>query len=800
MELSLQEKAALVAGTGFMDTNALPRIGLPALHMADGPHGLRRQAEGEGGYTGSAPATAFPTASALAAGWDPALVRAAGEVIARECRQAGVGLLLGPAVNIRRDPRCGRDFEYYSEDPLLSGELGAAFVAGVQSQGVGACVKHFALNNSENYRFVGDSVADERTVRELYLRPFERIVKAASPAAVMCAYNKVNGVYCSENAFLLTKILRGEWGFGGAVLSDWGAVRDRPASLCAGTDLEMPGDTAVCRRAVLDGGASPALDAACARVADLVRRYARPQPCAADFAAHDALAADIAADCAVLLKNDGMLPLCGKKLAVVGERFERPRIQGGGSSHVRPARLCSPKDALDGRGVAYSYARGYRIGARETDGALLAEAVRAAQEAEVVLLFLGTDDFSESEACDRESLRLPACQCELLKAVVAAGRPVAAVLTCGGAVELPFFEDLSALLYLGLAGQGTGEAAVRLLLGERSPCGRLPATWPLCAADLPAGASFGRSPRELYKEGVFVGYRYFASARRAVRFPFGFGLSYTSFSRELRSLTVRDGQVRALCAVTNTGSVDGADVLQLYVRAPRTKFCKPVRELRAFAKVYVPAGQTAEAELCFPLSDLRVFDPARGAWALEKGEYEAQLCSDAHTVLCRARFFAEGESLAPCAAPFAQQDDAFARACGAAPLPPRRPVTMETRLGDLGVTLWGRLLRRVLLRAACRVPRAQKKQMTAAERADRAANAAFMRRAAENISLRGMSMCAGARCPYNVARGLMHLCNGHVLRALRCFFRRIRVPALPADEADAPRGEEPQGGRPHGDA
>ena len=337
---------------------------------------------------------------------------------------------------------------------------------------------------------------------------------------------------------------------------------------------------------------------------------------------------------------------------------------------------------------------------------------------------------------------------------------------------------------------------MRLLLGERVPCGRLAQTWPRAAKDLPAGVRFGKSARELYKEGVFVGYRYFQSAHRQVLFPFGHGLSYTRFMRELRSVRVDGGIVCVRCSVTNCGAADGADVLQLYVRAPRTKFCKPVRELRAFAKVTVPAGQTRQEELSFPLSDLRVFDPDRRRLVLEDGEYEVQLCENAERVLAAERFLGAGETLAPYAAPFAQSDEAFVCACGGAALPRRRPVTMETRVADLGVTLLGKLLRRILIRAACRVPR-PKGKLTPAERADRAENTAFMRRAAETISLRGMTMCAGARCPYNVAEGLMHLCNGHILRALRSFRRKICVPPLPKDLPNEQSSSSDAQGPPH---
>ena len=458
-EMTAAEKAALVSGTDFMYTNPIPRLGIPSLCMSDGPHGLRKQkGSGDNGVCESEPATAFPTAATTASSWNPRNAFALGAAIADECRHYGVHTLLGPGVNIKRNPLCGRNFEYYSEDPLLAGVMGAAEVEGVQSRGVGVSVKHFALNNSENYRFMGNSVAGENTIRNLYLKPFEYIVKHARPATIMCAYNRINGVFCSENKWLLTDVLRKEWGFEGVVMSDWGAVKDRVAGLKAGMDLEMPGDTAICRRWILDAladGSLPMadLDKACRSILRWVDQYVRPASDApVDWDGHHELAARIAADSAVLLKNDGVLPLTGReKLHMAGELFENMRYQGAGSSMIHPTKVTGPADAFRARGVKSV----------------------SLDESDTILIFAGLTDMYESEGCDRADMGLPRDQLDLIDRLCETGKKVVVILFGGSPVELPFADKVSAILNMYLPGQNGGTAAVRLLYGEANPSGRL---------------------------------------------------------------------------------------------------------------------------------------------------------------------------------------------------------------------------------------------------------------------------------------------------------------------------------------
>ncbi|MBR3099347.1 MAG: glycoside hydrolase family 3 C-terminal domain-containing protein [Clostridia bacterium] len=578
-QMTVEEKAALVSGTDFMYTNPVPRLGIPSLCMSDGPHGLRKQTEGgDNGISKSEPATAFPTAVTTASGWNPDNLKKMGAAIGRECRHYGVHTLLGPGVNIKRNPLCGRNFEYFSEDPLLAGVMGAAEVEGVQSQGVGVSVKHFAMNSSENYRFMGNSVASENTIRNLYLKPFEYIVKHARPATLMCAYNQINGVYCSENKWLLTEVLRKEWGFDGAVMTDWGATHDRVAGVKAGLDLEMPGDTAICRRRILDAVAEGSLpmadlDQACRNILRWIERYVQPaDETPMDWDAHHALAAEIAADCAVLMKNDGVLPLTGTgKLHITGELFENMRYQGAGSSMIHPTRVTTVKAAFQQRGI---------------------RSVPLA-ECDTILVFAGLTDEYESEGCDRENMRLPEKQLRLIDEMIATGKKVVIVLFGGGVVELPFNDRVSAILNMFLPGQNGGEATAQLLFGEKNPSGKLAETWPLRYEDVPGHESFGQTLQEVYAEGTEVGYRYYQKHGIPVRYPFGHGLSYTTFSR---SKWQKDGNT-CTQTITNTGSRFGGEVAQLYVDG----------ELRGFRKVYLQPGESRTVSITVEPEDETVY-------------------------------------------------------------------------------------------------------------------------------------------------------------------------------------------------
>lgn len=663
-ELTLEEKASLCSGSDFWHTQPIERLGIPAIMVADGPHGLRKQAEEMDhlGVARSVPATCFPTAAGLGSTWDPALLTRVGEALGRETRANEVSVLLGPGVNMKRSPLCGRNFEYLAEDPLLAGELATALVNGIQSQGVGTSLKHFAANNQETDRLRVDAQVDERTLREIYLPAFERVVKGAQPWTVMCAYNKVNGTYASEHRWLLTEVLRDEWGFEGLVVSDWGAVDDRVAGVAAGLDLEMPSsrglNDARIVAAVKAGELDEAdVDAAATRVLTLVAKAlaAQAEPVDLDAAAHHALAREVATRTAVLLKNDGALPLPADAAGavVIGEMARTPRYQGAGSSQVNPTRLESALDALRERAPELEFAPGYVLaeaagqpGQDRTDEELRAEAVDLARDRTAVL-FLGLPAIDESEGYDRAHMDLPASHVALLRAVREVAAKVVVVLSNGSAVTVADWEpDADAVLELWLGGQAGGAAATQLLLGEVDPSGRLAESIPVCLADVPAQLNFpGERGAVRYGEGPFIGYRGLDAVGAEVSHPFGYGLTYTTFS--FADLTVDAGEVtdetgdddvvvRVTARVTNAGDRTGVAVPQLYLGRPGSSFARAPRELRGFERIELIPGESRVVEFGLTRRDLAHWDVGVHGWVVEPGAVEIAVGENSRDLPLRA--------------------------------------------------------------------------------------------------------------------------------------------------------------------
>jgi len=642
--LAVEQKAALCLGSDFWHTASVPEHGIESIMVSDGPHGLRRQPE-QGdhiGLSGSAPATCFPTASALGSAWDPELAREVGAAIGREARDQGVAVVLGPGVNIKRSPLCGRNFEYLSEDPLLAGHLGAALVEGLQSQHVGASVKHFAANNQETDRLRVSADVDERTLREIYLPAFEHVVTTARPWTVMCSYNKVNGEYASQHRWLLTEVLRAEWGFDGLVVSDWGAVHDRVAALVAGLDLEMPPYLGVSDRAIVaavaDGSLDESvLDTAVGRVLGLVEQARRRAPAVVDTDAHHALARRAAADAAVLLRNDGgVLPLTdapGLRVAVVGEFARSPRYQGAGSSQVNPTRVDNALDALREAlpSATVTFAPGFTVeGEPLADGVLGNEAIASAAGADVVLAFLGLPPAQESEGFDRTHIDLPATQVELVTRLGEGDAPVVAVLANGSVVRTGTWErHIAAVVECWLGGQAAGAAVADVLTGATDPGGRLAETIPLDLLDHPSTLNFpGEEGHVRYGEGVFVGYRGFDATGRDVAYPFGHGLSYTTFAHRDLAVTqtgsadAGDLALTVEVTVANTGDRPGREVVQLYVGDPVAAVARPPRELKAFAKVRLEPGEQRRVTFALGARDLSYWSAEHHRWLLEGGEFE----------------------------------------------------------------------------------------------------------------------------------------------------------------------------------
>ena len=629
--MSLEDKIALGSGKDFWHTKDMEKYSIPSLMLADGPHGLRKQ-EAEADMLGinrSVPATSFPTAVSSACSWDRELLQLEGEAIGREALINGVGVVLGPGANIKRNPLCGRNFEYFSEDPYLTGEMAASHIEGAQSTGCGTSLKHFALNNQECKRFLSDSIIDERAMREIYLSGFETAVKNGKPATVMCAYNKINGEHCSDNKMLLTDILRKEWGFDGMVVTDWGAMNDRIKAFEAGCDLCMPGGASFMEKEAAEAVRKGELDEAyvdetARRIMTMVTNgqaaIAKAKP--VDMEAHYQLARRIATESAVLLKNDtNILPLSKEEdIVFVGHMAEEVRYQGAGSSHINPWKLTSVREVCpDVPFVSGCLADG------STTKVLLDEVKEAAAKAKKVVVFTGLTPNYESEGFDRDNMSMPDGHLRMIEAAASANENVVVVLMCGSVVELPWLDKVKGLLYMGLSGEAAGDAIKDLLFGAVNPSGKLAETWPMKKEDCICDSYYSAGRKDAqYRESIYVGYRYYSSAKVPVRFPFGYGLSYTDF--EYSDIRIEDNFVT--CTITNTGSVAGKEIVQLYVEAVDSFVYRPVRELKGFAKVSLVPGESKQ--VVFELND-RSFAIWDGAWKVPEGSYRIAIgrsCED----------------------------------------------------------------------------------------------------------------------------------------------------------------------------
>ena len=630
-ELTLEEKCALLSGAETFKTRGMPKHGIPQIWLSDGPHGLRKQA-GESDHLGlnpSVPATCFPTASAIANSWDAALGEEIGAALGEEAAAQEVSVLLGPGLNMKRNPLCGRSFEYFSEDPYLAGKLAAGYIRGIQSKGVAACPKHFAVNSQETRRMASDSIVDERTLREIYLTGFEIAVKEGHPRSIMSSYNLVNGMYANENKHLLMEILRGEWGFDGAVITDWGGSNDHALGVKNGSTLEMPapgGDSVRELLAAVESGkiSESDIDARLSELLPLVfdtKAALDAAPREFDAAAHHALARRAAEESLVLLKNEGsLLPLAaGTKVAVIGDFAKNPRYQGAGSSMVNSTQVDVLLDKLiDSALNVIGYQQGFdRHG--KPDAALQKFACELATQADTVILCMGLDEIAESEGLDRSNLRLAQNQVELLQAVAAVNPKIVVVLYSGSVVETPWLDNCQALLYAALGGQAGAGAVADALTGKVNPCGKLAETWPLAYADVPSAADFATRRKTVeYREGLYIGYRYFTTAEKAVRFPFGYGMSYTTFAY---SDMAADEQGVSL-TVTNTGSVAGTEIVQLYVAKKNSELFRPAKELKGFARVTLAPGEKQRITIMLDDKAFRFWNVQSNRWEIEGGEYE----------------------------------------------------------------------------------------------------------------------------------------------------------------------------------
>ena len=787
-QLTLEEKAELLSGRDFWNLKGVERLGLPSICITDGPHGVRKTGGSHASLSVNEEATCFPTACAAACSFDEALLEELGRALGRECREKSVAVLLGPGANIKRSPLGGRNFEYFSEDPLVSGKLAAAVIRGMESMNVGASLKHFAANNQERCRMVGSSQVDERALREIYLAGFETAVREGKPATVMCSYNRINEVYACESRRLLTEILREEWGFEGLVVTDWGGMDRRVEALEAGCDLEMPGDAPENTRLVLEAVRSgrlsvETLDRAVERILRLIVREMGNTPLPADRAAHHALAGRIAGESGVLVQNDGTLPLKpGQRVALIGRFARYPRYQGSGSSRIEPTRITSAEEAFLAAGVAVRYAEGYGEAEIQPDPCRLREAAEAARDADAAVVFVGLPELAEGEGWDRENMDLPPSHVALVETVAATGTPTAVVLCCGGPVAVPFAERVGAILIQYLAGQNGGSAAFDLLYGRVNPSGKLAESWPKSLDQCAATPWFGKRDPE-YRESVYVGYRWYETAGVDVRWPFGHGLSYTSFALEGMQCEGTGAEWTVRCRVRNTGPVFGKEVVQLYVAPPEGTLFRPALELRGFQKVALEPGESREIAFRLTRRDFAVYDREAADWRVDGGTYTLKLGASSRDIRCAAEVEIPGDgplpdlrTSAPCyyhpTAPLRVDDAAFAAVLGR-PVPkprPARPFHRNSALVDLRACALGRIAfdfcERHMDWVARRVGCGGADYSTSSNQRKMVENMVYY------MPLRALpAMSQGKLRPCHAA-AIMELCNGHPLRALRCLIEK----------------------------
>ena len=656
-QLSLEEKIILGSGKDTWSTKPIPRLGIPSILVHDGPHGLRKQPDASDalGLNESIPATCFPTAAISACSFDRDLLWQIGAALGKEALLQNIDVVLGPGTNIKRSPLCGRNFEYFSEDPLLSGELAAAYVQGLQAQGVGTSLKHFAVNNQEFCRLINNSQVDERALREVYLKAFEIVVRKAQPWTIMPSYNLINGIYACQNETLLTRIAREEWGFEGLFVSDWGAVDNRVAAVSAGLDLEMPSSGGFRDNQLHEASKKGQidehhLDRAVEKLLELIEKCQKEKiiPSEEIYKENHQLARRVLAESSVLLKNDtSILPLDRQMdILIVGDLAENPHYQGSGSSRVNPTRLVSLTQAIGAQTLGWDFVQGYAIDNHEKNAGLLAEACQAARgkDAVVVVVVLTEDD--EAEGYDRQHLELQPAQNELIRALAKINPNLVVVLQGGGVVRLPWLDDVRALLFVGLAGQTFGEGCLDLLLGDVNPSGKLAETWPLALEDVPSITSYGLRYNTPYLESLYVGYRYYDTADKAVRFPFGFGLTYTKFEfsdLETTKSVIQTGEELLIkLKIRNSGDWVGKEVIQVYVSAPDSPIFKPARELKAFIKVELQPGETKQVGVSLCYQDFAFWNVDAHTWQVEAGGYTIRVGNSSQNLPLNTEVQVEG--------------------------------------------------------------------------------------------------------------------------------------------------------------
>lgn len=790
--LTLEEKASLCSGKDFWNTQNIERLNIPSITMNDGPHGLRKQADKDDnlGISKSIPSTCFPTYSALGSSWDTELINKVGSAIAEECLQEKVSIILGPGVNIKRSPLCGRNFEYLSEDPYLSGKMAVSFIDGVQSKGVGTSLKHYAVNSQESRRMLIDSVVDERALREIYLTAFEMAVKESKPWTVMAAYNKYKGIYCSESHELLSQILRNEWEFDGIVVTDWGACNNRVDGLVAGQDLEMPSSMGYNDKqivmAVQNGQLDEkVLDETVTRLLKIVQKSIDNllDDYKFDIEEHHKLAIRASQESIILLKNeDNILPINKKqKVALIGEFAKDPHFQGGGSSKINPIHLSTAFDAFYTNDVDFTYSKGYDINSKLTDQALLSEAIGNAKTSDIVIVVAGLTNAYESEGYDKNMLDLPPNHNELIEKVAEANPNTIVVLQNGSPLIMPWIDKVKGILECYLAGQGSGEAVYNIITGKVNPSGKLAETFPLSLSDNPSYSWFGGGPNTVeYRESIYVGYRYYDTAKKDVLFPFGFGLSYTSFEYSNLTLSsdsiIDTDELKVKVTIKNTGDVAGAEVVQLYVTDTESTIFRPAKELKGFKKVFLEAGEYKTIEFELDKRSFAYYNVNINDWHVETGTFKVSIGASSIDIRLDANVEVKStqndveipnyQKAVPCyynLKPEAlivtdeEYESLLQREIPKNNIVVKRPFDLSSGFGDIRTVFMGKIIHKVVTHIV------NKLQLSEMEYADKS----LIMQMVDEMPIRNLAMFSDGMVNVQQLEGIIDMVNGKSIRGIR---------------------------------
>ncbi len=768
--------------------------GIEEIIFSDGPSGIRKELDNGdslSNISNTMPTTCFPTGVTIASTWNIDLVKEMGEILGEESRYFGINLLLGPAINIHRNPLCGRNFEYYSEDPFLSGKIALSFVKGIESKNIGACIKHFACNNNEKYRYIGDSIVDKRALHEIYLKPFEMVINEANPYAIMTSYNKINGEFASENKYLLNDYLRSKLKYDGVIMTDWGGLKDRDKALKNGLDLEMPGSIPYNSKLLYDNIKNnnlnqELLDKSILRLIDLKNKTNNQKTKIFDFNISYDIAYKLAIEGAILLKNDNdILPLNkNEKLLIIGDLFKNVRYQGSGSSMLNPIKLKNHIDVFNENKIDYEFKLGYLQNENEPNLKLEEDAINKCNDYDKIIVYAGLNDYVESEGYDRDNLSLPKNQLSLINKLIKLNKKIIIVLFGGAPVELPFINNIDSILYMGLSGEAIGDATYSLLFGKENPSGKLTDTWPLKYEDIPFSTEFTKSPYELYKESIFIGYRYFNTLNKNVLLPFGYGLSYTKFNYSNLKIRKIENDINVTFNIKNIGNRKGKEVSEIYIGKNDSKIIRPKLELKGFKKIELDINEEKDISININIIDLKVF--IDDEYKLENGIYQIYVGESSNSILLNSEIELEGAILNR-----SYYDEIYNKfilnneltnldfsKIIERELPNyeygKRPYTIETPIGEFN-TFYGKIFKKIFLNIGIKQIKKASKMKDGLEKERMKKAGIFMYKLMSYNSLRSLSFSSSGKLQYNVAEGILEFANGHPLKGIRKMLKKYKI-------------------------